>query len=142
VDVTLTLVITGILAGIAVPKFADSLHRYQVESAAAQVQADLAYARQLATSRSNAVTVQFSAASGSYTLLGVDCPDRVGKPYTIQLTEYPHKTKLLAAALGGDEAVEFNAFGIPDSGGTITLQSGAWVQTVTIDPDTGKATGP
>ena len=142
VDVTLTVAILGILASVAVPKFTDSLDRCRAQTAAAQIQADLTLARQLAMAKSGTLNVQFTSASNHYTLEGVDHPQRVGQVYTVELDDSPYRVNLVSADLGGDERVVFNAFGLPDSGGTITVQSGRWNQTVTIDPDTGKASLP
>ncbi len=142
VDVTLTVAILGLLAAIAVPKFTDSLDRYRANTAAGQIQADLNLARQLAIAKSGSLKVQFAAASNQYTLEGVDHPDQMGEAYVIHLNRSPYQADLASASLGGDEAVVFNAFGVPDGGGILTVQSGRWNQTVTIDPDTGKASLP
>jgi hypothetical protein len=142
IDLTLTVGVLGLLSAVAVPKFFDSLDYHRAKTAAAQVQADLALARQLAMARSEPLAVQFSAASDKYTLEGVDHPDRVGQTYTVLLGGSPHEADLTSASLGGDERLVFNAFGLPDSGGTIAVQSGRWRRTVTIDPETGKAAMP
>lgn len=142
VDLTLTVMILGLLAGIAVPKFINSLDHYRTKSAAAQIQADLALARQLAMARSESLAVQFTVASSEYTLEGVDHPHLRGEIYTVRLAESPYDVSLASANIGGDMRLVFNAFGLPDSGGTITVQAGRFQQTVTIDPESGKASLP
>ncbi len=138
-EVAIGVLIVGILAAAAAPKFTDSLHWYQVQAAAERVRADLNMARRLAMSSSANRTIQFSTAGNSYTILGIDSPDRVGRPYTIQLGDSPYRSLLMSTSLGGDEAVQFNYYGVPDSGGQIVIASGGFERTVQIDPDTGKA---
>lgn len=142
IDLVITVMVIGIMAAVAVPRFVGSLQRYRVEAAAKRVQADLGFARRTAMARSTPLTVQFTGASHNYTIVGVDRPDRVGQAYTIQLADSPYQSIIVSAVLGGDESVQFNQYGVPDSGGTITVQSGAFQKTVTIDPETGRATIP
>ena len=72
----------------------------------------------------------------------VDHPRRVGETYTVRLNASPYAVSLASADFGGDERVVFNAYGLPDTGGTITVQSGNSQHTVTLDPDSGKASVP
>ena len=142
VDVVITVLIIGIMAAVAVPRFVDSLHRHRADAAAAKIQADLEYARRTAMARSTQLTVQFAAASNDYTLVGIDRPDRVGESYHVTLSDHPFESTLVSASLGGDEAVQFNQYGVPDSGGTITVKSGSYQQTITLNADTGHARVP
>jgi type II secretory pathway pseudopilin PulG len=141
-DVTLTVVILGVLASAAVPKFLSSLGHHRAKAAAARIAADLTFARQLAMSKSQDIAVQFTTVSNEYVLEGVEHPDHTGESYLVRIGESPYESELVSADLGDDERIVFNAFGLPESGGKITVQSGRWRETVTIDPDTGKASGP
>jgi prepilin-type N-terminal cleavage/methylation domain-containing protein len=142
IDVTVTVLIIGIIAAVATPRFADYLHRMRAESAANRIKADLDWVRQHAVSSSSSQTVQFSPSSDSYSISGLDDLNHSGQPYAVDLSSYPYNAVLVSASLDGDSDVHFNRFGIPDSGGTITVRSGSGQQTVTIDADTGKATIP
>ena len=142
VEVVVTALIIGILAAVATPRFADSLHGYRAEAAAKRIKADLGWARQHAVSSSSLLTAQFTPASDSYSITGLDDLNHSGQPYAVDLTAYPYNAVLLSASLGGDSNVQFDRFGQPDSGGTITVQSGSSQQTVTIDPDAGMASVP
>ena len=42
-------------------------------------------------------------------------------------------------ALDAIEAVTFDGWGTPDSGGTIVVAAGPQTRTIVLDPDTGKA---
>jgi Tfp pilus assembly protein FimT len=141
-DVTLSVVILGVFASAAVPKFLSALDHHRAKAAAARIAADLTFARHLAMSKSQAVAVQFTAASNVYTLEGVAHPDRMSESYIVRIGESPYQSVLASVNIGDDERIQFNAYGLPESGGKITVQSGHWRETVTIDPDTGKASGP
>ncbi len=110
--------------------------------AARRIKADLGYARQHAVSQSSPVTVQFFTGSETYTIPALPDLDRAGQTYSIDLTVYPYEVDIVSATLGGDSDVQFDRFGQPDSGGTITVAAGTHQQTVTIDPDSGGATIP
>ncbi|MCA9069583.1 MAG: GspH/FimT family protein [Planctomycetaceae bacterium] len=142
IDVTVTILVMGIFAAVAIPRFADSMHHYRTETAADKVRADLNYARKLAVARSTDVTVEFDTVADNYTLVGIGHPDRVGQSYVVQLNQNPYQSDLASASFGGGSTIVFDAFGTPDNGGTVTVQAGAYSQTVTVDPDTGKATSP
>ncbi len=44
-DLVITMLIIGILAAVAAPKFVDSLHRMRAEAAAKRIMVDLSYAQ-------------------------------------------------------------------------------------------------
>ncbi len=141
-ELVITILIIGILAAASAPKVAGTLHRYRADAAAQRVKADLELARQRAVSSSAALTVQFVPATNSYSIPGLDDINHPSQAYAIDLGEQPYNAGLLSAALGGDSDVQFDRYGQPDSGGTITVQSGSFQQTVTLDSDTGLASIP
>ncbi len=142
IDVVITVLIIGILAAGASPKFANTLHRIRAESAARRIIVDLELARQNAMSSSATQTVQFTPATDDYTLSGMTDLDHSSQTYSVDLAAAPYNAVLVSATLGGDSDVQFDYYGQPDSGGTITVKSGGFQQTVTVDPDTGKASIP
>ena len=86
--------------------------------------------------------VQFMPDADRYKIPGLDDLDHSDQPYVIDLSESPYNADLLSASLGDDSNVQFDRFGRPDSGGTITVQASSHQQTVTINPETGKAVIP
>lgn len=142
VELTIVVLITGIMVAVAVPRFVDALSYHRAEAAAKRIEADLKWARQQALSNSAPQTVQFSPGTDDYTIPGMDDLDHTGQTYAVDLAAYPYSASLESATLGGDSNVQFDRYGQPDSGGTITVQSGPFQRTVTIDPDVGAATIP
>ena len=142
IDMVVTVLLLAILTAVAAPKFSASLNRMRVESAAKRIRADLRLVRQKAISRSSTETIQFSTVSNNYTIPGMDDLNHPGQAYTVSLTIYPYNAAIVSASLGGDSDLQFDRYGQSDSGGTITVQSGSYQQTVTVNADTGKATIP
>lgn len=140
-DVVITALIVGVLAAVVVPRFVGSLHQYRVDAAATRIQADLELARESAISLSKSVVVQFTPDSDEYSMPQLTDPDHPGSAYTVRLSASPYETSLVSAMFGGDAEVEFDHFGRPDSGGTITIQSGDRQRVLTIDTEVGQAMG-
>lgn len=139
-ELVLVLVILGIAAAIAVPRHAAALARYRAQTCARRVEADLARARSLAQETSSDQAVVFDPAADCYTLAGWDDPDRPGQPYTVALGGDPHRADLVAASFGSGSTVTFNGYGLPQDGGTVTVQAGDYAWTVSVDGETGEVT--
>lgn len=138
-DVLISVLIIGILAAVAGPKYAKTVKLLRAESAAKRIKVDLGLARQNAISSSAAQTVQFTPSTDSYTLPGMADLNHSSQTYSVDLAAVPYDVVLVSATLGADTDIQFDQYGQPDSGGTITVQSGNFLQTVTVDPDTGRA---
>ena len=139
-EVVLVLVIIGVVAAIAVPRYAQSAARYRVQLAAAQVVADLAMARRFAKLTGGSETISFNPVSESYSFSSMDNPDRVGTKYAVSLSSEPYRVDLVSVDFGGDGQLVFDGYGTPDSGGSVSLRIGQRSVSVTVDPDTGRAT--
>ncbi len=107
------------LSAIAVPRYAVSLARYRVDAAAKHVKAELSLARK---------TAKITGAS-----LTVDVSD-----YQAILSESPYRALIVSAQFDGDDEIVFDGYGVPDSGGTVTVQVGVMQRTVVTDADTGR----
>jgi type II secretion system protein H len=139
-ELVLVLVIMGVAAAIAVPRYAAALARYRAETCARRIAADLEQARDAACRTSGDQTIVFNPAAECYTFTGRDDPDRPGQPYTVPLAGDPYRADLVGAAFGAGAAVTFNGFGVPADGGTVTVQSGGYAWTVTVDGESGEVT--
>ena len=142
VDVTVAVLITGILASVATPAFTGFLQHARADAAAKRIRADLDLARRAAVAQSRMQVVQFSVSSSVYTIPGMAHLDHPGQTYSVNMNLTPYSSTIQSAVLGSDANIQFNRFGVPDSGGVITVKSGRATQTVTIDPGSGKASVP
>jgi prepilin-type N-terminal cleavage/methylation domain-containing protein len=140
VEIVVVMLILGIMAAVAAPKFASALHQYRAEAAATRIKADLGLVRQHAIATSSQQKVQFSVATNGYNMPGLPDLNHAGQAYAVDLAVYPYHAELESTSLGGDSLLQFDRYGKPDGGGTITVRSGEYQRTVTIDPETGKAT--
>ena len=139
-ELVLVIAIIATVAAIAVPRYGGAVARYRIEAAARRIVEDLALARASARSKSAGVTVTFDVATNQYQLSGVAALNDPLSDAKLNLSDPPYHARLVSAVLGGDNAVIFDGFGTPDSGGTIVIAGGAVTKTIVLDADSGAAT--
>ena len=130
IDIVVVLLIMGIMAAVAAPRFSDSLAAYRAKSAAYRVAADLQLARRQAKSLSQNQTVAFDTAARRYSLSNLPHPDHPSQPYVVTL---PEGVTLVSADFGGDTVITFNGYGLPDSTGTVVVRSGTNQKSIGVD---------
>lgn len=133
IEITTTLVIMGILAGIAVPRFMDSDRRYRVDAAVRRLMDDVALMRQLARAQGVAQTMNISRAG--YVIPTLISKDR-GKDarYTVRWIDSPYSIQVAALTAAGNQ-ITVNASGDVTSTAEVTLQSGSYARTIKIGHD-------
>ena len=148
IDLVITVMIIGILAAVAAPRYAAATERYRVQAAAKQIVHDLDYARRNAIATSQNRTVTFSTTNNDYELIGINSLDHPGSPFKIQLLQTGYPVALNTADFGGQASVTFDIHGNAYAGtdtttnlatNSIVIQSGTSTATIVIDPATGKA---
>jgi prepilin-type N-terminal cleavage/methylation domain-containing protein len=131
IELLIVIVIIGILAGIAVPRYVGFNARQRADAAARRITSDLAYVQRLAKTTSRFKTVNFSTISDMYTVLGVDDFDGAGTPYRVQLGEEPYLATIDSVNFGGDSKLVFDGYGDPEDG-TIVISVGVHQRTLTV----------
>jgi Tfp pilus assembly protein FimT len=146
VELCVTVLIIAILGAIGVPRYAASLCRYRVDSAARLIAADVARTQSLARITSATQTITFNFAASSYTIAMTD-PDRPNRNYSVDLTQAPYDVKFVTGSLtkgtvnaAGLATISFTGLGVPSTGGTLVISCGSATRTLTLDPDTGQVT--
>ena len=139
IELVTVVIIIGILASMAIPRFANFTGRQRADAAARRIAVDLSLAQGRAGSSSRSQTVDFNVAGNSYRLIGIPDPDRPGVEYVVSLSDEPYQAELISADFGSDAQVVFDGYGTPDSGGTVIVQWGTIQKTVVLDVNTGKA---
>lgn len=139
-ELVVIVAIIATAAAIATPRYINALTNYRAEGAGRRIIADLELARETARSTSAAVTVTFNVAGNRYTIPGVASLDKPGHDAIVDLADEPYTARLDAADFGGDAVVIFDGYGIPDSGGTVTVTCGGSTKIVTLDLTTGVST--
>lgn len=139
VELVIVVLVTGVLAAVAVPVFVETLLFHRVESAARRIKSDLELVQTTArlTSTAQKLTVLGTTYS---TGSAVTSFDRPGAVYSVDLAKEPYYLDVLAATFGGYTEVTFDGYGVPSSGGTIVVQAKNCRCTVTLDRTTGQVT--
>jgi Tfp pilus assembly protein FimT len=141
-EMTFAVLILGIVATTGGIRYANSLEVYRAQRTAERIASDIEAARHAARSRNQNISVSFDIIRDRYTLSGLVNPDRRSGAFTVALKDIVLKARLVSANFGGDAVLQFNSFGMPDSGGVLTLQAGGAVKTVTVVAGTGAVTIP
>lgn len=131
-EIIIVVLVIGILAAAAVPKYQQSLSKNSLLSAARRVAADIRLARSTAMTVSANRTVAFVPEASTYELFGVDDASSRSAGYVVNLGEAPYRSILDAAVFDDGENLTFNGFGIPNAQGFVRLKSGDYRQVVSV----------
>ncbi|QEG34209.1 hypothetical protein Pr1d_14820 [Bythopirellula goksoeyrii] len=135
IEMTIVLLIIGILAGIAIPKFDTALKATRARGAANLVKSDLNYARRLAQQSSSSQSVSFDAIAESYALVGVNDIDRRNQFYVVNLSDSKYDSQIDTVDFAGTSNVKFDIHGRPDNPGTIVISSGSTTETIQVNSE-------
>ena len=131
-ELVLVLSIMGIVAAIAVPRYARSVAAYRAEAAARRVGADLMLARAKAKAASSPRTVTFNTAAGTYTVAGLRSLDDGNAPYTVDLRAAPYHAIIEYADFGGAPQAQFDMYGTLVWDGKVIVRAGERSWTVSL----------
>ena len=124
VELTLCALIIGMVAAVALPRYASAQARFRVDAAVGRLQADLDLARQQAQATSRSVTVWFRVDTDQLQILGAAALDQPAAAYTTALAEGPYLCDLQTADAGGDAYLIVEGFGLADSTASLRLVHG------------------
>lgn len=141
IEVTITVLILGILASVALPRFAHTLTDYRLNAAVGRLTSDLNLARLRARTTASDETVTFDLATSSYSFSTIMDPDFDSTPYSVSLGDAPYEVRITSVRIGKASAVTFNGYGFPTAGGTIVISYGSASRVLTLDAATGNVSG-
>jgi prepilin-type N-terminal cleavage/methylation domain-containing protein len=133
VELVVVVLLLGIFASVAAPKYGEALASYKVNCAARRIAADLRMARDYAERLSQAEAVDFNAANESYAMSTMRNPDRPALAYTVSLTASQYPVDIVSALFGAVDAVQFDMYGRPNNSGTVVVQSKTYQRTIEVD---------
>ena len=139
-EVVAVVVIIGVLAAIALPRFAGAMVNHRLDMAATRIAADLSRVQREARSASTSQSIVFSPDENRYRMPALPDMDHPGKAYVVELSKAPYEAALVAADFDGDTEIIFDGYGIPDSGGSVVIQVGDGQKIITVDAESGRAT--
>lgn len=130
VEMVMVVVLMGILAAVAAPRYATFLREQRLDSAESRIRADLALAQRRARYLGAAQTLSFVPATNGYSIAGMTDPDHAGVTYSVKLADEPYGVTLVSANIGGDGDLVFDGHGAPDTAGAIVIRLGNQTRTI------------
>jgi len=128
-ELVLVIIVTGTLAGIALPRMSASNDRARVEQAADRVERIIADTREWARAHSCDAVVSVDILLNE---LGLKY-DSTNQP-PVKISGNPYRAEFVSVSFGGDDKFTIDGWGRPSSGGTITIRSGRADATITVPP--------
>lgn len=129
IELALVVAIVGIVAAIAVPRYAEALSRYRADAAAKRLVADLESALSRAKAASASYRVTADLTGERLSVIG-PLPD-VTVVASTEFGEAPYHAGLAVNALAS-ESITIDGYGRPDRAVTFTVSSGDTRRTVTL----------
>lgn len=126
VELVVVMLILGVIAAIAAPRFGHASTTFRLEAAINKIEADLKYAAHMARAQSRTVEVTFDPDTDSYTITGVESPLNGEANYTVNLAEPPYEVQIADVRFGGGTSSTFriDGHGTPINTGVIRIELG------------------
>ena len=139
-EIVIVVLIMGVLAAVATPRFVSSLAKQRVAQAANRVAADLARAQSAAYGTSASKTVTFTVGTSQYLMSGVTSLKSSSGSYVVVLSDDPYSCTLVSVwGQTGTQDITFNGYGLPNKGGNIVVAAGGFQKTIVVDATSGTA---
>jgi type II secretory pathway pseudopilin PulG len=140
-ELVVVAAIIAVLSAVAIPHYGYAMCQRRVASAAQRVGIDLTAARERARLSSASYAVAFSITDGTYSIY----PEPSGgleETEVVNLRDPPYRAEIYSVDFHGNIKVVFNGFGLPEGnvGGSVVIQVGSAVRTITVDGETGEVT--
>lgn len=133
-ELSIAILITGIVAAVAIPKYTSSLNRYRTQVAAQRLAQDIELCRRQARFTSQNITLTISYSQNSYSISPLDSPLRPGSPYKVALGGNSHSPVLYpvsdgmlsvgARSVSTDLTIVFDRYGVPSQTAEIGIRCG------------------
>lgn len=122
-EVTIVMLIIGIMAAIAAPRFSNATRSAQVRSAAIQTASHVEFVRQSAINGNRSTSLTYNESNVSYQSGEVDFADRIGQLISVDLREVFDASIQLKASFDNTNTISFDVEGVPTVG-TTAMQNG------------------
>lgn len=138
IDLTVTILIMGILAAVTAPRFSNSMNYFRAESAAKRLAGDLRMARKSAIDKSFPQRIRIFQHRNSYQITTLTNPDKAGQAYLVELSGYPYNASFSKLSFDPRTEIEFDIHGRINFSGEIAVLSGTTQKVVTFDGNNGE----
>ncbi len=136
IELTMVLAIMGIVAAMAVPRYAAFLAKSHLSAAITRIRTDLELLRRTAKHTGASQTVTFNPASDSYAVTGWNSMDHKSVAHVVILSQDPYMAQIVSVSFA-DEKLTFNGYGEPEAGGSVLIQVGRFQQQIDVTAGTG-----
>lgn len=144
VELLMVMVVIGAWAGVAAPRFAESLAHRRAENAIQRIARDITSTARLANTTSRAQTIAFSLVMHGYSRCsGAEIPDPSDPPQ-VRLHDEPYLAELVYVSFTGlnpgasGPSLTFDGFGRPTASGIIVIRVGKAYRYLVLDGSTGR----
>jgi len=132
IELVIVLVIVGTMAAIVAPRFVTAQTRYESQLTARWIAAEITRARDHA--RANRMSTYVHVVPNWNVIVAVDASSRDINKYVL---DAEREAQITEVDFSGRHLIEFNGFGEAASDCTVTIRSGRWYSTVTVDASSG-----
>ncbi len=156
IEMLLVVMVMGILASVALPKYVDSVAASRVDAAAKRIVADLTLVRTRAMMKGESTTqeLRFYPAADRYLIADTPDSDRPDQIYTVDFAKTGYPVDILSSEFTNDQGarstmtIKFDMYGrawsgtsplAPLASGQIVVRSGSQTRTIAIDAAAGIA---
>ncbi|QDT06764.1 hypothetical protein K227x_51800 [Rubripirellula lacrimiformis] len=143
IELTITVLIVGLIAAVATPQFAASTCVANLQSAAYHVAADVEHIRRSAIVTGRPTSIDFDNSTAQYESVTVFSTQRKGTLVDVELRQLSDSSTQMIADFDGESSLSFDTEGVPRAGsaamtsGSIDLRCGGFRYVVTIAKGTG-----
>lgn len=137
IELTMVLVIMGVLAAVLAPRYGDAIARSRVDAAAERLAAELTLTGDRARAGGETWTVWMDPSTERIWRTPAAGFVLYNAEIGVDLGAEPYRTNLSSVNFGGFSRLEFDAFGRPASDGVVTLRHGQTQRIVTVTRATG-----
>ncbi len=140
IELSIVIVVVGVVAAVSVPKYAESRSRYQVELAARKVCLDATFVQNDARYGSTSRAIEYDLPTDTYKFGYAKPGSASSETALVILRDEPFRVTLLKADFDSDSVLTFNGFGIPVAGGELAIGANTRGKSIAVAPDTGAVT--
>lgn len=131
VELTIVLVVIGVVFAIATPRFSDAASHRRADLALDRIERDIRLAEQDAWHTGTSRELVFDVANNRYEIVGMT--DAAGNPYIVDLSKAPYYLAVTSADFGGESKAVLDGRGENTAMGTIVLADGPVSVTATVE---------
>tara|TARA_R110000737_G_scaffold2923_10_gene9259 strand:- start:17926 stop:18471 length:546 start_codon:yes stop_codon:yes gene_type:complete len=133
IELVIVVAVMGIIAAIAVPKFADAASGRKIQAAKKQLLADIKATKLRARATSKQHTLKFFLNENMYVIVEGNEIDKNAIIIARDFDEDPYNLGIQRTSLGGDEVLVITPFGDLTPPTTVRLQLGSHTHDVILD---------